>query len=89
MRIMHHPQNGAVRCLELKHRAVRSVSGPTFDNSNMRNLARRHPIALYLAIVFGLGVPLMMLGVLASRGIIPGGGSGRSSPSHFSCERLS
>ena len=38
----------------------------------MRNLARRHPIALYLAIVFGLGVPLMMLGVLASRGIIPG-----------------
>ena len=38
----------------------------------MRNLARRHPIALYLAIVFGLGVPLMMLGVLAARGIIPG-----------------
>ena len=38
----------------------------------MRNLARKHPIALYLAIVFGLGVPLMMLGVLASRGIIPG-----------------
>ena len=38
----------------------------------MRNLARRHPIALYLALVFGLGVPLMMLGVLASRGIIPG-----------------
>jgi membrane protease YdiL (CAAX protease family) len=38
----------------------------------MRNLARRHPIALYLTIVFGLGVPLMMLGVLAARGIIPG-----------------
>ena len=38
----------------------------------MRNLARRHPIALYLTIVFGLGVPLMMLGVLASRGILPG-----------------
>jgi membrane protease YdiL (CAAX protease family) len=38
----------------------------------MRNFARRYPIALYLAIVFGLGVPLMMLGVLAQRGIIPG-----------------
>ena len=38
----------------------------------MRDFARRHPIALYLIIVFGLGVPLMMLGVLAQRGIIPG-----------------
>ena len=38
----------------------------------MHNLARRYPIALYLALVFGLGVPLMTLGVLASRGIIPG-----------------
>ena len=38
----------------------------------MRSFARRHPIALYLTIVFGLGVPLMMLGVLAARGVIPG-----------------
>jgi len=36
-------------------------------------VARRHPIALYLAIVFGLGYPLMFLPILADRGIVPGG----------------
>src|SRR5258706_6135469 len=35
-------------------------------------LARRHPIALYLTIVFGLGYPLMFLPLLAQRGVIPG-----------------
>jgi membrane protease YdiL (CAAX protease family) len=40
--------------------------------SGLRGVARRHPIALYLTIVFGLGYPLMLLPVLAARGVIPG-----------------
>lgn len=32
----------------------------------------RHPIALFLAIVFGLGYPLMFVPLLAARGVIPG-----------------
>jgi membrane protease YdiL (CAAX protease family) len=40
--------------------------------TGLRGLARRHPIALYLTIVFGLGYPLMLLPVLAGRGVIPG-----------------
>jgi membrane protease YdiL (CAAX protease family) len=40
--------------------------------SRIRGVARRHPIALYLTIVFGLGYPLMFLAVLAARGVIPG-----------------
>jgi len=38
----------------------------------LRRFAVRHPIALYLIIVFGLGVPLMFVPLLAARGIIPG-----------------
>jgi membrane protease YdiL (CAAX protease family) len=38
-----------------------------------RRLAQRHPIALFLALVFGLGYPLMFLPLLAHRGVIPGG----------------
>jgi CAAX protease family protein len=45
-----------------------TVLNPT----GLRALARRHPIALYLTIVFGLGYPLMLLPVLAGRGVIPG-----------------
>jgi len=45
-----------------------SAVGPT----GLRAVARRHPIAVYLAIVFGLGYPLMALPILADRGIIPG-----------------
>ena len=39
----------------------------------LRRLASRHPIALFLSLVFGLGVPLMFLPLLAARGVIPGG----------------
>jgi membrane protease YdiL (CAAX protease family) len=42
------------------------------EPTGLRRLARQHPIALYLTIVFGLGVPLMLLPVLAQRGILPG-----------------
>lgn len=38
-----------------------------------RRLATRHPIALFLALVFGLGYPLMFVPLLAARGVIPGG----------------
>jgi membrane protease YdiL (CAAX protease family) len=40
--------------------------------SLLRNLARRHPVALYLTLVFGLGYPLMFVPYLAERGVIPG-----------------
>ena len=40
--------------------------------SGLHGVARRHPIALFLTIVFGLGYPLMFLPVLAARGVIPG-----------------
>jgi len=39
----------------------------------LRRFAIRHPIALYLTLVFGLGVPLMFVPMLAARGVIPGG----------------
>jgi membrane protease YdiL (CAAX protease family) len=39
----------------------------------LKALASRRPIALYLALVFGLGVPLMFVPLLAARGVIPGG----------------
>lgn len=40
--------------------------------NGLQALARRHPIALYLAIVFGFGYPFMLLWVLAGRGALPG-----------------
>ncbi|MHB1329167.1 MAG: CPBP family glutamic-type intramembrane protease [Gemmatimonadales bacterium] len=45
---------------------------PLQEPAGLRGLARRHPIVLYLTIVFGLGYPLMLLPVLADCGIIPG-----------------
>lgn len=49
--------------------AARPVGAPDFA---LRRLAQRSPIALFLALVFGLGYPLMFLPLLAARGIIPG-----------------
>lgn len=40
---------------------------------SLERLARRYPIALFLALVFGFGYPLMFLPLLAARGVIPGG----------------
>jgi membrane protease YdiL (CAAX protease family) len=39
----------------------------------LRRIALRRPITLFLVLVFGLGVPLMFLPLLAERGVIPGG----------------
>ncbi|MGE0553033.1 MAG: lysostaphin resistance A-like protein [Gemmatimonadales bacterium] len=41
-------------------------------SGGLRGFARRRPITLYLLIVFGLGYPLMLLPIAASKGIIPG-----------------
>lgn len=50
-----------------------SATVATETGSPLRQFARRHPVTLYLLLVFGLGVPLMSLPVLAARGVIPGG----------------
>lgn len=50
-----------------------SATVATETASPLRQFARRHPVTLYLLLVFGLGVPLMSLPVLAARGVIPGG----------------
>ena len=41
-------------------------------STTFRRLASRHPVALYLTLVFGLGYPLMFAPMLAARGVIPG-----------------
>ncbi len=52
-----------------------STSAPSSleSASPLRQFARRHPVTLYLLLVFGLGVPLMFVPMLAARGVIPGG----------------
>ena len=52
-----------------------SASAPVAPETGapLRQFARRHPVTLYLLLVFGLGVPLMFVPVLAARGVIPGG----------------
>lgn len=51
-----------------------SATIPAAAESGLRGLARRHPVGLFLALVFGVSYPLMALCVLAARGVIPGGG---------------
>src|SRR5215510_3581648 len=51
-----------------------NASVDTTDRSTgFRGLARRHPITLYLALVFGLGCSLMFGVLLLPQGIIPAG----------------
>lgn len=52
--------------------AMSATSAAPVPGAGLRGLARRHPIALYLSIVFGLGYPLMLVPVLADRGVVPG-----------------
>ena len=53
------------------------TSNPSVDatdrSTGFRGLVRRHPIALYLALVFGLGYSLMLGLLVLPRGIIPAG----------------
>ncbi|MEZ4587075.1 MAG: CPBP family intramembrane glutamic endopeptidase [Gemmatimonadales bacterium] len=44
----------------------------TPTSGGLRGFACRRPITLYLLIVFGLGYPLMLLPIAASKGLIPG-----------------
>jgi uncharacterized protein len=52
--------------------AISAVTVRPAEPAGLRGIARRYPIALYLALVFGLGVPLMFVPLLARRGVIPG-----------------
>ena len=42
------------------------------EPTGLAGVARRHPIALFLTLLFGIGYPLMALPILADRGLIPG-----------------
>ena len=45
---------------------------PATPLAELRALAARRPIALFLALAFGLAYPIMALGILAKYGVIPG-----------------